>query len=270
MNTDFMIFGIKLLNIFFPKLAYTLLKKVLLVPEIKTSQWPDKIKKVIIKTDYGKVKTYRYGQGKCIWLVHGWSDAYQLWPLMRKLANEGYNCIAIELPPHNNDSNKFISLPKWIKAFEVAAANITEPTHVIAHGLSTSVLANTRWFSSYSNDLTLISPVLDYRKSLDLFVQKNNIPKQLLGQFVKEVYTTENVRLNDLKATASINKFNGKVSIFYSQIDGISSVEAIKNISNGSNRKIVHFKGATTNKIINSKSLLCSIDVHGKSLKIAV
>jgi hypothetical protein len=261
------IFGIKFLNLFFPKFAYLLFKKNLLSRENNSGPWPKKIEKKVIQTEFGKVKTYQYGKGKCIWLVHGSSDAYQLLPLMKNLDKYGYCCIAIEFHPHEKDD---MSLAKWIKAFDLASEKITAPSHVVTHGLGATILGNSRWFSNYADDLTIISPVFNYKNSLDAYVRKNNLPKMLLSKLINEMYKADKVKLNTLDATSSINKFQGRLSIFYSKLDGISSVEAIQDLSDKSNRKIVQFKGATTNRIINSRSLVCNIQVGGMKLDIAV
>jgi hypothetical protein len=267
MKHHLVIFGIKFLNIFFPKFAYLLFKKNLLAPENNLGQWPKKIEKKTIETEFGKIKTYQYGKGKCIWIVHGSSDAYQLLPLMKNLDKYGYCCIAIKYHPNDKDN---MSLTKWIKAFDLATAKLTTPSHVITHGLGASVLGNSRWFSGYFDDLTVISPVLNYKNSLDTYVRENKLPKILLTKLITELYKVDKIKLKDLDATSSINRFQGRLSVFYSKLDGISSVDAIHDLCDKSNRKIVHFKGATTHRIINSRSLVCNIQVSGMKLDIAV
>jgi len=145
------------MNIFHPKFAYLLFKKNLLTSKNISVQWPKKIEKKVIDTEFGQVKTYKYGKGKCIWLVHGSSNAYQLMPLMKNLDKYGYSCIAIEYHPNDNEN---MSLTKWIKAFDFATQKIIPPSHVVTHGLGASVLGNSRWFSNYSHDLTVISRYL--------------------------------------------------------------------------------------------------------------
>lgn len=270
MNAQLVKSAIKIVNIISPQLAYDLLKKQLLFPKNQPEQWPDDVIKVVFKTPFGNVNTYKYGSGKCIWLLHGWSNAFQYWPLMKKLASQGYSCIAIEMPPVNQVHRISMSLPNWIKAFDLATKNIHEPAHVIAQGIGASVLANSCWLSNYQYDLTLISPVLHYLNSLKSFVRKNNIPEALLNRLVNEVLAQDKVHLKDLDATVSINNFPGRVSIFYSKLDDFTSIQAIKIIASSENRKVVHFKGATTHKIINSRSLVCAINAKDNSLGMAV
>lgn len=269
-NTQLMKYALKLIYIFSPKLAYLVLKRQLLVPDSESNEWTDDIKKVVLKTKFGNVNTYQYGRGKCVWMLHGWSNAYQFWPLMKKLANQGYSCIAIEIPPHEKSKNIYMSLPKWINAFDTAAKNIHEPVHVITQGLGASVVANSRWFSSYQYDLTLISPVLNYLASLKSYLRKSNIPVSLLTHLVKEAYIADSIHLKDLDATTKVNEFSGRLSIFYSKLDSFTSLNAISVIAKNDNRKVVHFKGATTQKIINSKSIVCAIDAEGECLDFAV
>lgn len=269
-NTQLMNFALKLINIFFPKLAYSMLKKRLLMPESESNEWTDDIKKIVIETKFGNVNTYQYGQGKCVWLLHGWSNAYQFWPLMKKLANQGYSCIAIEIPPHNKLNNSNISLPKWVNAFDSAVKNIHEPVHVITQGLGASVIANSSWFTGYQYDLTLISPVLNYLTSLKRYVKTNTIPSSLLSRLVNEIYSTDKIHLKDLDATATINEFSGRLSIFYSKLDDFTSLNAISVIAKNDDRKVVHFKGAKIQKIINSKSIVYAIHGEERPLDFAV
>jgi hypothetical protein len=54
---------------FAPSLALILSKDLLLKPKRQPSRWPS------TKTRFVKVRTYKYGHGKTIWLIHGWSGS---------------------------------------------------------------------------------------------------------------------------------------------------------------------------------------------------
>lgn len=270
MNNFFTIFFIKLLCKIAPKRAYTLMKQKLLTPVPTHAKWPKEVRRIVFKTKYGMVRTYQYGEGKCIWLVHGWADAHQFWPLMQKLSKQGYCCIAMEFLPRGHMENKFVSLPKWTNVFDVAARSVPEPTHVLAHGLGASIIGNSKWLEKYDGELSLVSPMLDFYKGLEKFLRKQEIPLSLLKKLKDEVYFTDKVKLEALSATSSINQFNGRLSIFYSKSDDTSTVADIRKISERSNRKIVQFKGANSEKIINSRSLQTTIKQESKKLDIAV
>jgi len=70
-----------------PSLALKIAKTTLFKPKRKPSYWPKPVTQCDTKTRYGAVKTYKYGQGKCIWLIHGCSGcAFDSWPLMQNLS----------------------------------------------------------------------------------------------------------------------------------------------------------------------------------------
>lgn len=231
--------------------------------------WPKEVKKVTISTDVGSVNTYCYGRGQCIWLVHGKGNAYQYWPLMKKLAKFGYNCIAIEVPPEIKD-NKFTSLPTWTKSFDKAVATISESSHVIAHGIGASVIANSEWFTNYHCDLTLISPTLNYSTYLQSFARENNLPQPLLKMLVNDIQNIEKVKLQDLTATSKIDKHDGRLSVFYSKNDGQSSLSSIKTLTRSNERTFAHFKGANTDRMIKSRSLFRAIHQDDSTMDIAM
>lgn len=270
MSHFFLILQIKLLAKFFPKSAYRCLKTKLLAPKTSDTKWPKGVKRIVFTTRYGKVRTYQHGKGKCIWLIHGWSDAYQFWPLMQKLAKQGYCCIAMEMLPDNKAHNRLFSLANWTNVFDVAARSVPEPNHVLAHGLGASIIGNSQWLTEYDEDLTLVSPALDLSTSLDMFFNRYGLPNSMLKKLKSETYINDNVSIKGLNATPGIEKFDGRLTVFYSRQDETSTVKAIKRLSDKSNRKIVQFKGAKTMRIMNSRSLVSVIKQQAKKLDMSI
>jgi len=232
--------------------------------------WANRVVKEQLKTPYGEVNTYLYGEGKCIWLVHGWSEsAYQFWPLMQKLAEQGYQCIAIELPGHGRCDKKIMTLPKMTKAFDSISRQLFEPSNVITHGLGASVVANSKWFSNYKNNVTLVSPIFDIYHEFKSFVQKNNLPIKLLNNLKRETLKREKTSLKELDSTALIQKFSGKLSILYNQNDNSISIESINNIAGENKFRVKDVKRLNKDKMLSSRLLIGFINNMEKCYDLA-
>ncbi|MFD2165098.1 hypothetical protein ACFSJY_02380 [Thalassotalea euphylliae] len=253
----------------FPQYAYKLLKRKLLTPNSRAATWGKSVKQTTYKTKYGKVRTYSVGEGKVIWLVHGWTHAIQFTPLMKKLVKQGYCCVAIEFLP-NSVGDKVLSAQQWSNTFDVVSRRLPRPYHVVAHGLSASVVGNSKWLKNSPTDLTLISPVLDWYQSLARVVSENKLPKALFNELEREIHFVDKVRLSEQNATQHINAITTRLSVFYSKKDGTSTVGAVENLTEKSQRKFAEFKGASTDRMINSRSLLATISQSPKKLDIAV
>jgi len=261
---------IKLLSFISFDSAYNLFKAMLLCPKKCNVNWSNRVREDHVETTYGKINTYRYGEGKCVWLVHGWSgSAHQFWPLMQKLSEQGYRCIAIELPGHGGCTKKVVSLPKMIKAFDVISRDLFVPSHVITHGLGASVVANSKWFSSYKGNVTLVSPVFDIYYEFKCFVDKHNLPTKLLDRLERESLEREKLSLKQFDSTVIIQKFLGKLSIVYSQLDNSISVETINNIANGNKIRVKDVKQLKRDKLLSSRLLIGYINNTDKCYDVA-
>ena len=258
-NNVLLIWWIKILGKFIPDYAYTLIKRHLLAPTPTAAKWPKSAKRVVYHTKYGSVRTYTLGRGPTIWLVHGWADAYQYMPLVNKLVDNGYCCVAMEFLPSDKTQKRFVSLPCWTNVFDIATRHLEAPSHVLTYGVATTILGNSKWFSRYQGDLTLVSPTLDFYAGLERFFRRHTLPLKLLTCLVREAQDKENVHIKSLNVTSAIEQFDGRMSVFYSKSDDTSTVKFIRSLSDKENRKIVEFKGASTCKILRSRSLLASV-----------
>lgn len=240
------------------------------------------------KTKYGKARVYSTGEGDCVWIVSGRDNAYQTKSLVAKLINYGYSCHVIEFvhdctvnnasenrsssSKHGRTStqDKFVSIAQWTNVFDVLVKHLDKPVHVVAVGLGSSVVGNSRWITSYTDDLTLVSPILDLYKGLEHFFRQYTLPIYLLKRLAHEVYFSDKVHLRSLEVTKVYEQFKGNLSVYYSQTDNTSTVKAIRSLSESDKRNIVEFKGAKIEKIINSRSLFHTIQRKNQPLEVAV
>jgi len=251
----------KTLRILVPNLALKIVKKALFKPKRKTSNWPSHVTQFELKTRYGRLSTYKYGEGRCIWLIHGWSGcAFDFWPLMQKLAEKGYSTISYDFPGHGESAGDQSSLPQMIKAFDDVSANLFAPSMVISHGLGASVIANSRWIKNFNNNLLLISPVLDVYQFLQNRIFYSGLNEELFELLIKDISKREKMNLPELCATPKLKAFAGKLKIIHDTNDELAPFTASETFSQKSKVTLVSTNKLGHNKILHSQKILNTID----------
>jgi len=155
------------------------------------------------------------------------------------------------------------------KAFDSISRQLFEPSNVITHGLGASVVANSKWFSNYKNNVTLVSPIFDIYHEFKSFVQKNNLPIKLLNNLKRETLKREKTSLKELDSTALIQKFSGKLSILYNQNDNSISIESINNIAGENKFRVKDVKRLNKDKMLSSRLLIGFINNMEKCYDLA-
>lgn len=259
----------KLLKVLAPELSKTIARKALLTPKKSPrSKWPSHVKKFSIRTRHGRVKAYKYGKGKCIWFVHGWSSsAYDFWPLMQQLVERGYCCISFDFPGHGNnqEKNKYSSLPQMVKVFEDISSTLLDPNMVITHSMGASVVANSNWFKQYKSDLLLISPVMDSYALLQKLVNESGFDQELFDCIIHDIYKRDKLYLPDLNAIPRLKSFEGTIKIIHDKHDALSPVAESELFSEQSEVKLITTNKLGHKKILRSKSVLNAVESYSST-----
>lgn len=259
----FMHLSIKLLKIVAPGLSKFIARKVLFTPSRNKVNWPKLVKQFDTKTRFGNIKTYKYGHGKCVWLVHGWSScAFDFWPLMQQLAERGYSCISFDFPAHGISQGKQSSLPQMIKVFDDLSASLFAPNMIIAHSTGASVVANSRWFKQCTCDLLLISPVLNIYNSLQKRATASGFDQDLLDQIVHDLYKKERLFLPNLNAMPKLKTFNGELKIIHDRKDTHAPFSMSEELSQYTEAKLITANKQGHNKILRSRKLMTVIESY--------
>jgi len=253
----------KVLRILMPNLALNVAKKVFFKPNRKVAKWPNHVKQFEMHSRYGRLKTYKYGEGKCIWLVHGWSgSAYDFWPLMQKLAEQGYSTITFDFPAHGNSPGKFCTLPQMIKAFDDISASLLSPNIVISHGIGASVIANSKWFKNYNKYLLLISPVLDIYQLLQNRIYHSGFDKELFEQIISKASKHEKMPISELCSIPKLKGFSGQLKMIHDTQDSLAPFAISKEFSQSSKTTLVSTNKLGHNRILNSIKILKVIESY--------
>lgn len=202
-----------------PEVALKLARYSLLTPQRCQMRWPKYVQKMSIKTSKGKLAVYKYGQGKCIWLVHDWSSSSaQSLALMKKLASEGFSVIAFDLPAHGHSVGKTASLPTLISAFEQLSKELLQPNTIMATGLGASVVANSKFFEKFSGNLVLINPELNPYGKLQTVAKQKGVGTEVLEQLVHNISRKEKVNIKKLDTVSRLREFNGSTKVINNKV----------------------------------------------------
>jgi len=251
------------LKVLAPELGKKLAKTALLTPKRIQSKWPSHVKQFHTMTRYGKVRTYKYGEGKSIWFVHGWSScAFSFWPLMQQLAEKGYSCISFDFPAHGLSQGKQSSLPQMIRVFEDISATLLDPSMVITHAMGASVIANSHWFKQCKSDLLLVSPVFNSYELLQKLVTNSGLDQELFDQVIHDIYKSDKLFMPDLNSIPKYKEFTGKLKIMHDKQDGLAPFSMSKHLSQQSEAKLITANKLGHNKILRSKSILNVIESY--------
>jgi len=243
----------KSLRIAMPNLAMKLSRKVLMKPVQRKNNWPKEVVQTDCITRHGLAKIYKFGEGKPIWLVHGWSGSgFQFWPLMQKLADKGFSTITFDLPAHGYSEGELSSLPKMIQAFDDISQSIEAPGMVIAHSMGASVIANSQWIKDYNNDIMLIAPLLKTFNLLQETVHRTGFDQKLFKQIIKEVYEQDNMHVHELNACQHFINFAGGIKMIHDTEDKFAPISESKALAKDAGAELYVTSNLGHGKILRS------------------
>lgn len=246
-----------------PEFSKKIARKILLTPKRVENKWLKHVKQFDIETGYGKVKTYKYGAGKCIWLVHGWSSsAFDFWPLMQQLAESGYSSISFDFPAHGLSQGEQSSLPQMIRTFEDISSFLFEPNMVITHAMGASIVANSQWFKNYKSDLLLISPILDCYELLQKLISNSGFDQTLFDGVIHDIHKQDHLFIPALNATNKLKEFNGQFKIIHDNNYLFAPLSKSKQLSELSKAILITTNKHGHNKILRSKNILKVVESY--------
>lgn len=197
-----------------PTFALKLARYSLLTPQKKTGTWPKYVTKMKVRTSRGKVAVYKYGQGKCVWLVHDWSSsAHSSLPLIKELASQGFSVVTFDLPAHGNSDGDSATMARLITSFEQVSKELFQPDSIIATGLGASVVVNSNWFTKFTGKALLVNPELDPYKKLQQVAAEKGVSQAILTQLLRGIVKREGFDVRTLNTKECITAFNGTVQL---------------------------------------------------------
>ncbi|MFD2165378.1 alpha/beta hydrolase [Thalassotalea euphylliae] len=240
-----------------PGVGYSLYKKRLLTPKKVREKWSSQVRCFHVETPYGKVRAYRYGEGKMVWLVHGWSGhGRQFWPLMQKLAEQGYCAIAFDLPAHGYSNRLQITIPQLVRAFDSAASSLFEPEVVIAHGIGASVVANSRWFKRFDGKFVMAAPIVDPCKHQRSLFKDYTFNHEYFERFAHDILRRDRVLFSSMNISEPLGSFPGVTHIIHDKQDVMAPLAAVLPLAEKHNVELITTNTLGHQRILESRKFM--------------
>ncbi|MDH5396678.1 MAG: alpha/beta hydrolase [Cyclobacteriaceae bacterium] len=162
-----------------------------------------------IRVDRKKVKTYFWGEGKPVILVHGWSGrATQFWKFIDVFNKNGFQVISFDAPAHGYSPGSSTSELEFADVI-IKLTELYNPHVVIGHSLGgvASLLAITEG-AKIDNILMISSPSIGADIIAEFLKKLNASPSSGLGieHFVKKITDKP---FEDFLSLSLIKKANG-------------------------------------------------------------
>ena len=214
------------------RFSLSLSKKLLLTPVRRRSKsLPTNMTVEDLDIGEGNIAVYRLGNGPVVILSHGWSgSASQLFPLMKKIADAGFQAVAFDQIAHGQSSGKEANLFLFIKS-KKAVIELVEKQHsikaVIAHSMGSPALL--RALRQDTNDKTypllLIAPVLKLLDSMFDRVEKSGVSTKMLTNVLQSLEEQHKMKIFGTNSINDIAEYQGKVYIVHDEDDQFTSLK---------------------------------------------
>ena len=208
-------------------------KKLLLKPvRRKAPELPKNMQLEHISIKDGRLAVYKIGTGPVVLLSHGWSgSASQLFPLMQKLADSGYQAIAFDQIAHGLSSGKQGNLFLFIKA-KLAMLERLEQENTVAAVISHS-MGGAAALSALNNrhPMLLIAPVFKLKESMFERIDQSGVASQLLVNILKDLEKQHNMEFFSNNPSLNAAEYKGKIHIVHDQNDRFTSIKDSREVS---------------------------------------
>lgn len=214
-----------------------LTKRLLLTPVRRNIvNLPDNVRTEIVETLEGDIRIYRLGTGPIILLSHGWSGAAsQLYGLMVKIAQQGYQAVSFDQLGHGISTGKEANLFLFIKSKQQVIEHLEKRQSIeliISHsmGATATLSAIKRPYP-----LLLIAPIFDFSQALSEKVSQSGVPSKLLKNLLQDLERQYAMSFEYCDPKERLASYRGQVHIVHDRQDQFSSVassEAMANLHN--------------------------------------
>ncbi|KTC76754.1 alpha/beta hydrolase [Legionella brunensis] len=207
------------------------------------------------------IKSWCWGEGPKILLIHGWNGrGSQLGFFVEPLVNMGFQVIAIDGPAHGDSPGKRTNLGEFAKKIVSIQSELGHLYGVIAHSFGCPVImvAIDKGFSA--NKLVLISSPCDLQEIFDRFTQFMNLSFRSTQYFQAYIEKKAALKVKDVQLKEIIAHFQKPILIVHDKNDAeIPYREALKLTEKLKNYEYLYTKGLGHRRILKSPEVLTRV-----------
>ena len=235
----------------------------------RKTRLPRGFNQITIKTDDGNVQAYQTGKGPTVLFVHGWGgNAQQFFPLMRGLAQCGFNAIAYDQLGHGMSDRKPGTLQQMISTLNQILSHIRRNPNeglssIVGHSTGCIAIANARPALVNDAGLFLISPVFNFKlfflKKLIKLDLHSNLVKQYANRFGKEYRG----KYGKLELARNLERYGDVSVIVHDESDRDSAVaDSVKFCTRFPLTKLLVTRNFDHERVINCESVWQELKSH--------
>lgn len=238
-----------------PKFAKKQTRKLLLTPVLskklkstKTDFEQDKL-----ATQYGELNLYRIGQGPKVVLTHGWAGgAAQFFPLMKKIANSGYEAIAFDHFAHGNSGGEIANLPLFIKGLKTVLNKEGQDNLacIVSHSMGTVSALN----QDKSIKHLLIAPTFGFYQSFEQRILSTGLKSKLFHNLLSDIEIEHDVTFKSLLPEPHLLQTQKQIHIVHDEGDKFAPFDlTLKQVSQFEHVNLTSTQGLGHGRVINSE-----------------
>jgi pimeloyl-ACP methyl ester carboxylesterase len=200
-----------------------------------------------VTTDVGTVKTWEWGAGPRVLLVHGHGGgASQMTSLVAPLVASGRTVVAYDAPGHGLSSGRHSSLVMMGRALAGVAAAMGPFDAVIAHSLGGAAVCLAAGYGARFERAVLIAPPSDMRQWFDRFVAMFSLDAEQATRLLDVVERRVSVPMSELRADSLGPKLHAETLVIHDRADkevSFGSGEAVARSIDGAQLMPTHGLG---------------------------
>jgi pimeloyl-ACP methyl ester carboxylesterase len=215
------------------------------------------------------LKTYAWGEGETVLLVHGWgSRASHLAFLGRSIAKSGFRVIAFDGPAHGNSvfngDQPRSSLPEFCRAIFHISNHFGPIYSLVGHSFGGTAAtftacgqANLAGYQVEVEKLVLISSPSGIDAMVSHYCRNYELPENSKPAVIEQLEKEFPLKIRDYEINDALKKFGGDVLVVHDFDDQEVFIEEARQMVDGlGNVSLVETRGEGHRKILASRTLI--------------
>ena len=235
--------------------------------DARTFRLPRGFSDEVMDTPDGKIRVYQTGKGPTVLLVHGWDGgAHQFFPIMRGLAQCGFNAVAFDHLGHGQSERKPATLQQSVETTNHLLQHFKRKdgiAAIVGHSTGCIAIANARPALVKDTALFLISPVFNYKLYFLKKLVRLELPNELVKQYAAHFARSYKGEYQRLELSRHLDKYGDTTVIAHDVGDSESSIlDSEKFVTKYPLTKLLVTKKYDHSRIINSESVWQELKAH--------
>lgn len=175
-----------------------------------------------------------WGQGKTVWLIHGWeSRGSTFYKLIPKLVEQGYQVIAWDGPAHGDSPGKYSSVPENARALveDINQGLVEKPVAFVGHSFGGATIAVVAKLYDTPQKIILASAPTQIKNVFTNFAKLIKLSPKVTDKFIKQAEQQTGYNMQEVSLTDNDLSLKSDVLVIHDKDDDVipyADFEALK------------------------------------------